>query len=148
MKVITEVTYSDLQPNHIVLDPAGDEWIIDERRDGWVDGVLTIAIRIRRYDQRTWIKGAFAEPIPIIDQTTGDSVETVGRILAGHVVLEPITGRNARPMMIAHLRHHHRAGVTGAKTDGTLKELHAYHASLHTPVSQPGSLPHVHKELT
>lgn len=148
MKIIAEVTYSDLAIGAIILDLDGAEWIVEERRQGWIDGVITIAVLVRRGEQRAWIKGAFGEPIAILDRTAGDAVETVGRILGGQVILEPMArkGKNARSALVAHLRHHHHAGVTGAKTDGSLEDLLAYHASLHTPGST-GGVPHIHREL-
>lgn len=148
MKVITEITFGDLATGHIVLDPAGDQWMVDEVKTGYVGPTIMIAAQIRRYDQRVWVKGTFSEPIAVVDQTTGDSVETVGRILQGYIVMEPITGgpKILRQKLAGHLKIHHGLGVTGDKTMGTLKELVALHAAQHTPVSVSG-IPHVHKEL-
>ena len=150
MKTITEITYGDLAVNHVVLDPSGAEWIVREKREAWVDGQLLFGALVEHLGgQRSWIKGTFSEPIAVVDQTAGDAVETVGRLLAGHIVMEPIRGsaKTARALLAGHLAIHHRMSVTGAKSDGTLKELQELHASLHTPVSQPGSIPHVHQEL-
>ena len=149
MKVLTEITYGALAVDHVVLDPAGAEWIVREKREAWVDGTLMFGAMVERYGQRTWIKGTYAEPIAVVDQTAGDAVETVGRLLAGHIVMEPIRGsaKTARALLAGHLAIHHRMSVTGAKSDGTLKELQELHASLHTPISQPGSIPHIHQEL-
>lgn len=149
MKVLTEITYGALAAGHIVLDPQGDEWMVDEVRKAVINGTILFGAQIRRYDQRVWIKGTYAEPIAVVDQTAGHAVETVGRLLAGHIVMEPIRGsaKTSRALLAGHLAIHHRMSVTGAKSDGTLKELQELHASLHTPVSQPGSIPHVHQEL-
>ncbi len=148
MKVITEITYSDLAVGHIVLDPDGQEWIVREQRQGFVGPTLTFAALIERHRQRLWIKGTFSEPIAVVDQTTGDSVEVVGRILGGHIVMEPITGgpKALRSKLAGHLKVHHGLGVTGDKTMGTLNELVALHAAQHTPLSVSG-IPHVHREL-
>lgn len=148
MKVITEITFGDLAAGHIVLDPAGDEWMVDEVKTGYVGPTITIAAQIRRYDQRLWLPGTFGEPIAVVDQTIGNSVETVGQILGGHIVMEPITGgpKILRHKLAGHLKIHHGLGVTGDKTMGSLKELVALHAAQHTPVSVSG-IPHVHQEL-
>jgi len=148
VKVITEITFGDLAEGHIVLDPGGDEWIVREKREAWVDGRIMFGALIERYGQRVWIKGTFSEPIPAVDQTTGDTVETVGRLLGGHIVMEPISGgpKVLRSKLAAHLKIHHGIGVTGDKTMGTLKELVALHAAQHTPVSVSG-IPHTHQEL-
>lgn len=149
MKVLTEITFGALAAGHIVLDPAGNQWMVDEVRQGWVGTTLVFGAHVRRYDQRTWLKGSFAEPIAVVDQTAGDAVETVGKILRGYIIMEPIRGsaKTARALLAGHLSIHHGMSVTGAKSDGTLKDLQELHASLHTPVSQPGSIPHVHQEL-
>lgn len=149
MKVLTEITFGALAAGHVVLDPQGVEWMVDEVRSAYVGSSLVFGAQIRRYDQSFWIKGSFAEPIVVVDQTAGDSVETVGRILQGYIVMEPIRGsaKTARQLLAGHLAIHHRMSVTGAKSDGTLKDLQELHASLHTPVSQPGSVPHIHQEL-
>lgn len=150
MKVITEITFGALAAGHIVLDPKGLEWIVDEVRSGYVGSSLVFGAQIRRYNERPWIKGSFSDPIAIVDQTAGDAVETVGRILQGCIVMEPITSKKKevrRAKLAGHLAIHHRMSVTGAKTDGSLEELLQLHASLHTPVSQPGSIPHIHQEL-
>lgn len=148
MKVITEITFGELAVNHIVLDPRGDEWIVRDARSGYIGPTIMFAALIERHGKQVWIKGTFSEPIPIVDQTTGDSVETVGRILQGHIVMEPITGgpKILRAKLAGHLKIHHGLGVTGDKTMGTLQELVALHAAQHTPVSVSG-IPHVHKEL-
>lgn len=149
MKVLTEITYGALAAGHVVLDPSGAEWLVDETKQGYVGPTIMFAAKIRRYDQQFWIQGTYAEPIAVVDQTAGDAVETVGRLLAGHIVMEPIRGsaKTARALLAGHLAIHHRMSVTGAKSDGTLKELQELHASLHTPISQPGSIPHIHQEL-
>lgn len=149
MKVLTEITYGALAVGHIVLDPAGNQWIVREKREAWVDGTLLFGALVERYQVRNWIKGTFGEPIVVVDQTAGDSVETVGKWLGGHIIMEPIRGgaKTARALLAGHLQIHHGMSVTGAKSDGTLKDLQELHASLHTPVSQPGSIPHVHQEL-
>lgn len=146
--MITEITFGELAENHIVLDPGGDEWIVRETRSGFVGPTITFYARIERYGQQIWIHGTFSDPIPIVDQTTGNSVEIVGQILGGHIVMEPITGgpKVLRSKLAGHLKIHHGIGVTGDKTMGTLKELVALHAAQHTPLSVSG-IPHVHKEL-
>lgn len=92
MKVITEITFGALAAGHIVLDPQGLEWMVDEVRSGYVGSGLVFGAQIRRYNERPWIRGSFSDPIAIVDQTTGDAVETVGRILQGYIIMEPITG--------------------------------------------------------
>lgn len=152
---MTEITYGALAVGHIVLDPAGAQWIVREKRQGYVGPTLMFGARVERGNPAlgqvfsTWIKGTFAEPIAVVDQTAGDTVETVGRILQGYIIMEPIRGgaKTARALLAGHLSIHHGMSVTGAKSDGTLKDLQELHASLHTPVSQPGSIPHVHQEL-
>jgi len=148
VKVLTEITYGDLAANHVVLDPDGQQWIVREKRQGWVGPTIMFAALIERYGQQLWIQGTFAEPIAVVDQTAGDAVETVGRILGGHVVMEPIGGsaKTARALLAGHLVLHHGLGVTGDKTMGTLKELQALHAAQHTPLSVSG-IPHLHREL-
>lgn len=149
MKVLTEITYGALVVGHVVLDPNGVEWIVREKREAWVDGTLLFGALVQRYQDKVWIKGTFGEPIVVVDQTAGDSVETVGRLLGGHIIMEPIRGsaKTARMLLAGHLQIHHGMSVTGAKSDGSLKDLQELHASLHTPVSQPGSIPHVHRDL-
>jgi hypothetical protein len=155
MKVLTEITYGALAVGHVVLDPGGNQWRVAEKRQGYVGPTLTFAARVEQGNPALgqvfsmWIKGTFSEPIVVVDQTAGDSVETVGKILGGHIVMEPIRGgaKTARALLAGHLQIHHGMSVTGAKSDGSLKDLQELHASLHTPVSQPGSIPHVHKEL-
>lgn len=146
--MLTEITFGDLAVGHIVLDPGGDEWIVREKKQGWVGQTIMFAARIERYQQSFWIQGTFSEPIMSVDQTTGNSVEIVGQLLGGHIVMEPITGgpKILRAKLAGHLKIHHGLGVTGDKTMGTLKELVALHAAQHTPVSVTG-IPHVHKEL-
>lgn len=154
--MITEITFGELAVNHIVLDPGGDEWIVRETKHGYLGPTIWFYARIERYQQSLWIHGTFSDPIPIVDQTIGNSVETVGQILGGHIVMEPITVGPAkmtakridllRAKLAGHLKIHHGLGVTGDKTMGTLQELVALHAAQHTPVSVSG-IPHVHKEL-
>jgi hypothetical protein len=149
VKVITEITFGDLAAGHVVLDPGGAEWLVDETKQGYVGPTIMFAAKILRRGQALWIQGTFSEPIAVVDQTTGDSVETVGRLLGGHIVMEPISGgpKILRHKLAGHLRIHHGIGVTGDKTMGTLAELVALHAAQHTPVSVSG-IPHVHKELS
>jgi hypothetical protein len=153
VKTIAEITYGELQAGHVVLDPAGAEWLVHEVRHKMVDGTIRFAARVEHGGRTVWLQGTFGEPIAIVDTTAGDAVETAFRVLGaptGYIVMEPITGspKVLRQKLAGHLAIHHRMSVTGAKSDGSAAELHALHASLHSPVSQPGSIPHIHQEIS